>query len=611
MAGPAERAITKGCLKQIFEPEKPQLPVVQCLQIKALQSKQPAQDGLDRYRLILSDIDNFIQSMLATQLNDMVISGELKKGCLLRLNAYQPNLVKDKKILVVMSCEVLPEYGEPEKIGTPVALEADSAGAQPGNVSANGFYGNKPAIKQENTQRSMPSRSANSESHQNLYPIEALSPYAHRWTIRARVTHKAPMKTWHNQQGEGRLFSFNLLDESGEIRATVFHSIGEQFDALYEMLQEGEVYYISSPCQVKMANKRFSQLNNDYELTFERDTRVEKAEDQSAVPQVRYNFTSIGDMSSVENNQTTDVIGILKEVGEVSQVVSKTTSKPFDKRELTLVDDTLTQIRLTIWGAQAQSFDAPVESVLAFKGVKVSDFGGRSLSLLSSGSMAVNPDIDEAHKLKGWYDAQGRNDTFQTHSATLAAGNSVRRDAYKTIVEVQNVLGLDPDKAEYFTLKATIVYIKQDNIYYPACPSPDCNKKITELEPENWRCEKCEKSFPKPQYRYIISLNVQDHTGQMWLSGFDDAGRLVLGRTADEIAELKEADESKHVEAIFEEANCRSYIFRCRAKLDNYRDEQRVRYQIMSINPVDFKAESAKLAEMIKQYDIGSDSLFV
>jgi replication factor A1 len=516
------------------------------------------------------------------ELNDMVVSGELKKGCLIRINGYQPNLVKEKKILIVMNCDVLPEYGEMDKIGAPVGLDPvvngqDAPQQQPGNVSANGFYGNHAPVKQEQTpQRQMTSRPANGDgAHANLYPIEALSPYAHRWTIRARVTHKAPMKTWHNQQGEGRLFSFNLLDESGEIRATVFHSIGEQFDSLYEMLVEGGVYYISSPCQVKMANKRFSQLNNDYELTFERDTRVEKAEDQSAVPQVRYNFTNIADMSSVENNQTTDVIGILKEVGEVSQIVSKTTSKPFDKRELTIVDNTLTQIRLTIWGAQAQSFDTPVESVLAFKGVKVSDFGGRSLSLLSSGSMIVDPDIDEAHTLKGWYDAQGRNDNFQSHSNTMANTGTARNNTYKTVVEVKDVLGLDSEKADYFTLKATVVYIRRENIYYPACPSAECNKKVTEIDPGQWRCEKCDKSFPKPQYRYIMSLNVQDHTGQMWLSGFDDTGRIVLGKTADEVAELKDSEESKQVDAIFEEANCKSYVFRCRAKLDNYRDEQR------------------------------------
>jgi replication factor A1 len=115
---------------------------------------------------------------------------------------------------------------------------------------------------------------------------------------------------------------------------------------------------------------------------------------------VRFNFTSVGDLQTVENT-TIDTIGVLKEVGETSQITSKTTSKPYDKRELTLVDNTNYSVRLTIWGNTATSFDITPESVIAFKGVKVSDFGGRSLSLLSSGSMTVDPDIDEAHKLKG------------------------------------------------------------------------------------------------------------------------------------------------------------------------------------------------------------------
>lgn len=51
----------------------------------------------DRYRIVFSDTDNFIQSMLATQSNHLVTSGDLEKGCFVRLNAYQANQVKDKK----------------------------------------------------------------------------------------------------------------------------------------------------------------------------------------------------------------------------------------------------------------------------------------------------------------------------------------------------------------------------------------------------------------------------------------------------------------------------------------------------------------------------------
>jgi len=37
----------------------------------------------------------------------------------------------------------------------------------------------------------------------------------------------------------------------------------------------------------------------------------------------------------------------------------------------------------------------------------------------------------------------------------------------------------------------------------------------------------------------------------------------------------------------------------------------RVRYQITGTSQIDFKAESAKFADVIKMYDSNSDSLFV
>lgn len=149
--------------------------------------------------------------------------------------------------------------------------------AQPSTISSNGFYGStvqnisrqQQAPKFESSKPQAPSSSA----YANVHPIEALSPYSNKWSIKARCTNKSSIKTWHNKNGEGKLFSVNLLDDSGEIRATGFN---EQCDALYELFQEGDVYYITSPCRVQIAKKQFSNLNNDYELTFERDTQVVK-----------------------------------------------------------------------------------------------------------------------------------------------------------------------------------------------------------------------------------------------------------------------------------------------------------------------------------------------
>ena len=61
----------------------------------------------------------------------------------------------------------------------------------------------------------------------------------------------------------------------------------------------------------------------------------------------------------------------------------------------------LVELRLTLWGGSAASFDHSGNPVLAIKGCKVSDYSGVSLSALSSSVIQINPDIAKCHELKG------------------------------------------------------------------------------------------------------------------------------------------------------------------------------------------------------------------
>lgn len=433
-------------------------------------------------------------------------------------------------------------------------------------IAGNDFYGVKkeePKPQQAPASRSAPAMHAGSTIH----PIEGLSPFTHKWTIKARVTLKSDIKTWHKQNSDGKLFSVNLLDESGEIKATGFNA---QCDDFYDLLQEGSVYYISTPCRVSLAKKQFTNLPNDYELTFERDTVIEKADDQSTVPQMRFNFCTIQELQGVEKDNTVDVIGVLKEVADVDTITSKKDGRQFEKRELTIVDDTGYSVRVTVWGKTASSFDTQPESVVAFKGTKVSDFGGKSLSLLSSGTMTVDPDIPDAHRLKGWYDSAGRNDSFATHQNMASMGNATgRKDEVITIAKVKED-NLGHDDQAYFSIKATTVFVKQDNFAYPACPSQGCNnKKVTPLGDGTWQCEKCNIAHEKPNYRYILSLNVADFTSHQWLTCFDDSARIIMGMSASELQELRETDDVAF-QAAFDAATLKKLYFRCRAKTDVY-----------------------------------------
>ncbi|TKA83293.1 hypothetical protein B0A55_00771, partial [Friedmanniomyces simplex] len=190
--------ISAGSLAQINSGNPPDNPVLQCVQIKPMPSPQ----GQERYRVVMNDSLNFIQCMLAQQSNWVMHEGKLKRGTLVRVKQYQVNFVKDKNILIILDLEVLGEYGELEKLGQPVALEGPKPEAdvkpQPGNISGDNMYGNKQQ-QQPAQQRSLPSRTngaaSGGSSHGNIHPIEALSPYAHRWTIKARCTHKGDIKT--------------------------------------------------------------------------------------------------------------------------------------------------------------------------------------------------------------------------------------------------------------------------------------------------------------------------------------------------------------------------------------------------------------------------------
>ncbi|CAN9444347.1 unnamed protein product [Alternaria alternata] len=609
----AEGAITQGAIQSIFQPSGcfVDQPILQCVQIKTMEPKAGEANPVQRFRVVLSDIRNFIQTMIATTANDIVTSGQLKKGSIVRLLKYNPQRVKDKNILIIMELEVLAQYGELDKIGQPEALDTKAAEAQPVAISGNNFYGSKTAPAPQ-PQRSLPTHQSNpgTSSHPNLYPIESLSPYAHKWTIRARCTAKSDMKEWHNQKGAGKLFSVNLLDDTGEIRATAFTEVA---DKLYPVFEVGTVYYISAPCRVTLAKKQFSNLPNDYELQFERETEVEKAEDQENKPQIRFNFTKIADVADVEKDATIDTVGVLKEVAEVTTITSKNTNKDYSKRELTLADDSQTSIRLTIWGKTAETFEAPLESIVAFKGAKVSDFGGRSLSLLSSGTMMVDPDIDEAHKLRGWYNAAGQNATFSTHQnmAPAAGGSKNEAKAISAILEEEAYL---QDTPTYMSLRASVLYVKNTTVAYPACSTEGCNKKVIEENPGSWWCEKCQKAFPEPQYRYVLSVNVGDHTGTLWLSCFDEAGQDIVGMSANEAMKIKMDDDENGTTNFMnamQEATCKTFNFRVRAKMETYQDQPKPRYQVLNLYKLNYAQEANKLAQLIKQYDLNEDSLFV
>lgn len=238
------------------------------------------------------------------------------------------------------------------------------------------------------------------------------------------------------------------------------------------------------------------------------------------------------------------------------------------KREITLVDMSKYSVRATLWGSTAENFSTSEKSVIALKNVKVNDFAGRSLSSLSTSQLFVNPDHPTAHQIRGWYDEEGQTATFEPIGGAVGGGGGRVDDKQrKTVAQITaEQVG---DKTEYFSLDATIIFIRPENCYYPACPTEGCGKKVVEEGQGMWRCEKCDRSHPAPDYRYILTINVADHTGSIWVQCYNDTAQVVMSCTAQHLAELKDEDPTAYA-AVLKQASFQQLSFKLRAKQETF-----------------------------------------
>eukprot|EP00958_Prasinococcus_capsulatus_P024127 scaffold3734_cov425-Prasinococcus_capsulatus_cf.AAC.5 len=621
------------------------------------------QGDKDHYRVELSDTKEVVNCMLATGYNDMIKANELRQGSLIRCNNYYARHAEAQgpsKYLVLINIEVVGFISRP--IGSPKKLDNEPyppsrqeseglykrepyggeergyPGARPNNgyqkengyQKDNSYYGGgHPGKGYANngpgSQRGAPfgqlagagglppSRYSNqgpiarNEGGGRILPISQLNPYSNRWTIKARVTQRSEPRSWNRNGRQGRVCSVELLDEhGGEIRCTLFT---EAIDKHYDVLERGNIVLVSGG-NVKPKNAQFNHTKHEFEIVLDVNSRVELSLDEIDIPCAHFDFVPIRDVVNVPVNSLVDVIGVVENINPPGTIIRRDGGQEVAKQTLNIRDSSNVSVEICLWGAKVEEVGSKLESemaqghspILAIKGGKVSDFGGTTIGTSFSSLAMIDPDVKEGHQLRGWYEQEGGRTMRGESISNTRSGGGGMRDRRVTVSQIKDEgLGMS-GKPDYVIVKGTVSFIRQEKLFYPA--DPETKKKLTRQgEGEMWWSEHKQMPVEKPVWRYTMNFQLADHTGQTFVTAFDDA-EAMLGRSAEEMQRLSEMQDRQFEETL-QKALFAEGLFKLRVAEDTYNDEKRVKCTLQKYEPINFEQECQVLLNNISKLEQG------
>ena len=446
-------------------------------------------------------------------------------------------------------------------------------------------------------------------------PISTLTPYLHCWAIKAKVLSKGPIREFGknkpNPSGQSQsVFSAELVDEEGTaIEATFWRDAADRY---HEMLEEGKVYTFSRG-SVKIANRNFNRTRNEYCLNFDTSASVEESADviDASAMQTRLKFEKIDQLPVfVDKRAMIDVIGVLTSVGATGSIKRKADQQEVVRREVTLADDSLKTVSLTLWGEKAETEGEKLHTmlqagqfpVLAVSQCRAGSYNGVTLSTSMRSTVMIDPDMSEAVELKTWYETTGATSTMSAVGEGLAAAKAAgaAKKRYFDLTEIQaKVPDSEDAKPFYATVNAVVASINPDQkMYYLACPE---NNRKVEQQGDGFYCEYDGKTYPTAVRRYVANARVMDASGIISASLFDEQATVVFGKTADRLHELREEAADAYKMSL-NKASWQEWTFRVKAFASMWEGNLRKKYCVIDAKPVNFVAETrrtlSQLAEM-------------
>ncbi|XP_059076451.1 replication protein A 70 kDa DNA-binding subunit A-like [Cryptomeria japonica] len=496
-----------------------------------------------RYKVVLSDATHMQLAILPPKYSGLLLSETLKIGTILSLTAYASRNVWNSRTIIIFSLAV--KFTNSPLLGKPRYLFKEKEQQMLGRDT--------PATTKQSLKFGIHLPPMQHESSINISPIKALNPFQNKWTIKGHVTNKRKMHQYSTPKCIGQVFSFDMIDdESTEIRITCFVDVAEM--------------HYHRVC-VKEANTKWNKLNNHLEITLDNNSILKCCDAIVESEANNSQFTPINEITYSTNNTLVDVIGIVVAVGEPS-LIRRKDGREVTKRTVKINDASTFTIDVNLWGATWQGLGEDLKNmhttqtavVLAVRNARVGYFNGKVINTTTTTTLNINPSIPETETLMS---------RVKIPDALLlllcVAGQLNSQYSRMTITVVLERTSVLSETVES-TIRVVVRIIKTNSFCYPACPlkfnGKECKKKCAQQNDNQWFCSRCQTDVPECNYKYLLQMKLQDHTGALWATAFDEVGIDILQISAKELYMLQyDLTTQKTPQSIIKRVLLSSFVF--------------------------------------------------
>lgn len=164
----------------------------------------------------------------------------------------------------------------------------------------------------------------------------------------------------------------------------------------FEIKENNEI----SKSQIDKENQPLKKIENNYTLH------------QNQLCKLNSKFTPLNQLKSIKPKTLIDIMAIIENIEQLKSISKKPyektcysgSNKPLSIRNIKVIDQTNVLVSVALWGKQAEEFSFRPGCCILFNDVEVSNYMGRSLSVIrKSGFLEMPNDLPVVIELKEWY----------------------------------------------------------------------------------------------------------------------------------------------------------------------------------------------------------------